>query len=145
MTQAATIPLPPAEAAANKRLLAHVFAETEAGNGGPFWEMLADDIRWTIIGRNAWSTTHDGKEALRRDLFGPLRRKFDGINRVKAIRLIAEDDCVAVEGRGNAVLKDGTPYRNEYCWVFRFRAGKVVEAIEYMDTELVTAVLGNPD
>jgi hypothetical protein len=56
--------------------------------------------------------------------------------------LIAEDDCVAVQLSGQAVTKDGQPYNNTYCHVFRIRDGKVREVTEYFDTELAATVLG---
>ena len=49
-----------------------------------------------------------------------------------------------VEARGDNVTKSGAPYNNSYCFVFRLAGGKLAEVTEYMDTELVTAALGNP-
>ena len=34
----------------NKQLMQQVFAELERGNGRPFVDSFADDVRWTIIG-----------------------------------------------------------------------------------------------
>jgi ketosteroid isomerase-like protein len=61
-----------------------------------------------------------------------------------AHRFIAEGDHVVVEARGSNVTKAGVPYNNTYCFVFRLAGGKLAELTEYMDTELVTAVLGDP-
>ena len=49
-----------------------------------------------------------------------------------------------VEARGNNVTKAGAPYQNTYCNVFRVSGGRLKELTEYMDAELVTAVLGDP-
>jgi ketosteroid isomerase-like protein len=48
-----------------------------------------------------------------------------------------------VEARGNNTTKTGKPYNNAYCFVIRLHDGKLKEITEYMDTELVTAVLGD--
>ena len=45
-------------------------------------------------------------------------------------------------GRGHARTPSGDDYNNEYCWWYRIVDGKVAEIIEYLDTELVTTVLG---
>jgi uncharacterized protein len=47
-----------------------------------------------------------------------------------------------VESRGAAETKDGQPYNNSYCHVFRFRGAKIAEVTEYFDTALTNAVLG---
>jgi ketosteroid isomerase-like protein len=72
-----------------------------------------------------------------------LRRKMDRITTV-AHRFIADGDHVAVEARGANTTRAGARYDNSYCFVFRLADGKLAEVTEYMDTELVTAVLGDP-
>lgn len=131
-------------AAQNKQLLQNVFAETAKGNGRPFVQALADEVSWTIIGSTAWSKTYRGKQAVIRELLGPLNAQLANGNRISAQRFIAEDDCVVVEARGHNVTKAGEPYQNSYCWVFRLVDGRVVELTEYADTALIDAVLQPP-
>ena len=131
-------------AAANKQLMQHIFAETAKGNGKPFFEALADDVVWILTGTTAWSKTYRGKQAVLDELLGPLRAKLAGTNRIAAHRFIAEGDHVVVEARGNVTTKAGTPYNNTYCWVCRLADGKIAELVEYMDTALVAAALGDP-
>jgi ketosteroid isomerase-like protein len=128
----------------NKQLLQNIFAELAQSNGKPFVEAMADGFRWTILGTTKWSKTYDGKEAVLNELLAALRAKFAGRATTIAHRFIAEDDLVVVEARGNNVTKAGLPYNNAYCFVFRLVGGKLVELTEYLDTELVTAVLGDP-
>ncbi|MBU6442837.1 MAG: nuclear transport factor 2 family protein [Alphaproteobacteria bacterium] len=125
----------------NKRMLQNVFSETAKGNGRPFVDMLADGIRWTIIGTTAWSRTYEGKEAVLKDLLAPLNANFAGPNVVTAERFIAEGDVVVVEGRNHSTTKAGPPYPNRYCWVFVLREGKAHEITEYTDTDLINRVL----
>ena len=49
-----------------------------------------------------------------------------------------------MEARGANTTKAGVPYSNTYCFVFRVAGGKLAEVTEYMDSQLVTAVLGDP-
>ena len=55
---------------------------------------------------------------------------------------IAEGDYVALQGRGEARTKSGVDYNNTYCWVYRFRDGKIISIVEYLDTELVRKAFG---
>ena len=43
----------------------------------------------------------------------------------------ASDDRVVVECEGDAITSQGTPYRNQYCFVFSFAGGKIRQVNEY--------------
>jgi uncharacterized protein len=47
--------------------------------------------------------------------------------------------------RGDVETRSGKRYNNEYCFVFRFRNGKIAEVVEYCDTDLEERVLGSYD
>ena len=128
-------------AAENKKLMEEVYAALAKGSGEPFVDALADDVRWTIIGTTDWSGTWEGKRAVRERLLDPLFAQFGTQYRNRAIRVIAEGDCVVIECRGDVTTKDGRPYNNSYCNVFRLEAGKVRELTEYCDTELIAEAL----
>jgi uncharacterized protein len=131
-------------AAENKQLMQRVFAELEKGNGRPFMDALADDARWNVIGSSPWSGTYDGKQAIVDQLMRPLFGQFAGEYTASASRVIAEDDVVVVEARGQATTKSGRPYNQTYCYVFQLRDGHVHELTEYIDTDLVNQVLDGP-
>ena len=132
-------------ATVNKRLMEGIFDQLAQGDGKPFVEALAEDVRWTIIGGTAWSGTWQGLEAVRRRLLDPLFGQFETTYRAKAVRVIAEGDFVVIESRGDVTTKSGKPYRNTYCNVYRLEDGKVVEITEYCDTQLLTEVLTPPE
>jgi ketosteroid isomerase-like protein len=132
-------------AAENKQLLESVFAEMAAGNGQPFMEALADDVRWTVIGSSPWSRTYAGKRQVVDELMRPLFSQFADEYTARAIQVIAEDDVVVVEARGQVNTKAGRPYNQTYCYVFRLADGQVRELTEYLDTELVNQALDPPE
>jgi ketosteroid isomerase-like protein len=54
----------------------------------------------------------------------------DGLNfTIKTVT--AEDDRVAIEAEGNAVTSLGTPYRNQYVFLFTLADGKIRQVNEY--------------
>jgi len=130
-------------AADNRKLMQEIFAGLADRNGTLFNESMADDFRWINIGSNKWSGTFEGKEAVLRDLLGPLRARLMERTRTLAHRFFADGDYVIVEARGDNVTREGKPYNNEYCFVFRLADGKITEVKEYADTALVEAVLGD--
>ena len=128
----------------NKERVQQIFAALSQGDSRPFVDALGDDIRWTITGSSEWSRTYDGKDAVQRELLGPLFGQFADRYTAEASRFIAEDDYVVVEFRGRVMTKRGQPYNNTYCYIFRLADGKVAEITEYLDTQLVATVLDAP-
>ena len=129
----------------NKQLMHQIFEDLSKGNSEPFVASMADDFRWTVTGTTKWSRTYEGKKSVLVELFGPLRARINGRIRTIAHRLIAEGDYVVVEARGSNTTKNGDPYNNNYCFVFRLADNQLKEVIEYLDTELVTVALGRAE
>ena len=128
--------------AENKRLLQDIFAELAKGNSQALVEALADDVAWHVTGTTKFSRTYRGKTSLLNDLLGPLFSQFEDQYTNTADRFIADENYVAVECRGQATTKSGRPYNNKYCFIFRLEDGKIKEATEYMDTQLVVTTFG---
>lgn len=131
-------------ATANKQIIQDIHAELAKGNGRPFIDSLADDFRWIMKGRTAWSGTYEGRQAVQDELLTPLYAQFESRYRNTAERFIAEDDLVVVQCQGDVLTKSGERYDNQYCFIYRLAGGKVVELTEYLDTALVDAVLEAP-
>ena len=65
-----------------------------------------------------------------------------GPSKVEGLKvIIAEGEWAAVECRGNVQTRRGERYDNQYCWVCRVQDGRLKEVVEYLDTQLVDAVL----
>ncbi len=129
-------------AAQNKQLLQRVFTELADGDSRPYAAILADDIRWTVIGSVKHSGTYEGKQSVLENLMVPVFSRIrDGIQ-VTPRRFIAEDDYVVVEFTGQSATTDGKAYNNTYCWVHQLTDGMVKEVTQYLDTDLVTAAFG---
>ena len=128
----------------NKQLVQTIFANLAQGNPKLLFDSMAEDFRWTVSGNTKWSRTYNGKQVVLKELLGPLHDMIVDKVRTNAQRFIAEGDHVVVEARGSNQTKTGAAYNNTYCFVIRLDEGKLREITEYMDTELVTAVLGDP-
>jgi|SRR5215469_3674356 len=128
-------------AADNKKLMQEIFSQLSQGNSRPLVENMAEDFSWTVAGTTKWSRTYQGKQAVLNELFSVLRSRMADRIRTIPLRLIAEDDLVVVEARGNNTTVTGKPYNNTYCFVFRLAEGKLKEVTEYTDTLLITNVL----
>lgn len=71
-----------------------------------------------------------------------LLNHLEGPIKITVTNAIAEGDQVFVEAQGESGTKDGLDYNNLYGIVLRLKDGKITEARECMDTELVRTIFG---
>ncbi len=129
-------------AAENKQLIQTMFAELSRGNAEAFLGHMADDVQFTIIGSTKFSGTFNGKKELIDKVLTPLTSQLEGGLTITPENFIAEGDHVVMQAKGKSTAKNGKSYNNTYAQVFRLANGKVQAVTEYLDTELVTEVIG---
>ena len=127
----------------SKEVINRFYAAGNVGDVDTLLSLLDDDIRWTNIGTTQFSMTCNGKQDLIENLLGPVFGRLENGIVAHVHNVIAEGEWVAVQLTGEATTNDGRPYNNTYCHVFRIRHGRIVEATEYFDSELVTSVLAD--
>ena len=128
-------------AADNKKLMETIFAAVAAGDRSSYVDALADDVIMTVTGQYSWSQTFHGKESVLRDLHGYVSSLLKH-RRTVPFRIIADDEWVAVEARGDMVTLAGERYDNHYCLIYRIVNDKISEIREYNDSALCERVLG---
>ncbi|MGH7960812.1 MAG: nuclear transport factor 2 family protein, partial [Candidatus Binatia bacterium] len=114
------------------------FAAWVSGDGTAFFKVLAEDVRWTVIGASPVSRTYTSRQQFLDGAVKPLSEKLAGPIQPTVLNVIAEGDNVVVQWQGQAPTKAGPTYRNSYCWVMRLENGRVKEGTAYIDTEAVT-------
>jgi len=117
----------------------------EAANGGELprsLELLADDVTWTNIGSTMFSGTFTGRQTVVDKLLVRVLGCLETGIQTTIENVIGEGEYVVVQSRGRAVTRSGKAYNNTYCHVFRIRDRRIISVTEYMDTELVSRVLG---
>jgi ketosteroid isomerase-like protein len=103
---------------------------------------MDDDVTWQWMGTKQWSRSLAGKQAVIDSLFGGSADSLPDGSSVDVHEVHSDGDVVIVEHSGHNLLPDGRTYDNNYCWVFRYRDGRIQEVREYMDTQLVSDTFG---
>lgn len=124
----------------NKRLVREAFRPWEGGDSAPFFELIAEDVHWTVIGSTPVSGVYESKKALVEAAFGPLLERLDGNLSTRFVDLAAEGDKVFLRFESSGVTKTGLPYHQVYCFAMVMRAGEIVEIVAYLDTDLLAEV-----
>ncbi len=126
----------------NRRIITEMFTRWSAGDASGFYEIMADDISMTTIGRTKYSGTFVGKDEIAAS-FGPFLKLFAEPVVLTADAIVADGDLVAVQARGRSRTQQGEEYNNVYAIFFRMSNGKIVQYTEYFDTALTNTVFGN--
>ena len=127
----------------NKQIVEQIYGAMAQGDGLVFASALHEDCVWRLPGQSSWSRRFEGLDAINRELFRPLFSRFATPYTARLVSMIAEGDTVVAEVKGDVTTHEGERYANDYCFIFRFRDGKIIEVVEYGDTALEERVLGS--
>ncbi len=111
-----------------------------AGPGGVF-ELLADDVVWSVAGDSPVSGTYRSRKAFLDDAVAPITARLAGPIVPTIERIVADGDHVVVLWQGSAQARDGSTYRNHYAWHLQLHEGRIVRATAFLDTWALTRLL----
>ncbi len=116
----------------NKTTVMALFAAINAQDVGKAGALMADDLKWWIIGRAKVSGEKDKRTVSL--LFKMIFRGFNSFA-FTIHETTAEADRVAVTAESRGEHKSGKKYNNHYHFLFFLKDGKIVRVKEYFDTE----------
>ncbi|MEQ8654161.1 MAG: nuclear transport factor 2 family protein [Kiloniellales bacterium] len=122
----------------NKALVRAVFGPWEAGDAGPFLDLIAEDVTWTVRGSTPVSGVYHAKQDLVEGAFKPLLSRLEGPLKTRLVDVAADGEKVYLRFHGSGLAKSGLHYEQDYCFAMIMREGRIVEIVSYVDTELLT-------
>lgn len=117
----------------NARLVAQAFDNWKQGTGTVF-DLLADDMQWTVAGVSPVSGTYRTRESFIADAVRPITSKLDTPIVPTVKHIVAQDDQVVVLWDGVATGKDGQTYENSYAWHMTLDGGRITQVVAFLDT-----------
>ncbi|GGE96921.1 nuclear transport factor 2 family protein [Sphingomonas prati] len=121
-----------APAQANRAIVAGAFAAWAEG-AGSFFDIVAEDVSWTVMGSGASAGLYQGKATFMERIAGPFATQLVGELAPTLLGIWLEGDDVVVRWSSSATTVDGTAYRNAYVFILTLRDGLVVAAEEFLD------------
>ena len=128
--------------ARNEAIVREAFAEWTAGAGNVFG-LLSRDVRWTIHGSGPVADTYDGVEDFMQRGSVPLVSRLASPLIPDVHNIWAVGDSVIIRFDASATTTSGTPYRNQFVWIWRLEDGSVVEAEAFLDLVAYQNVVDN--
>lgn len=118
-----------------------IFKSLEQGAGDDFFEHVAEDVDWTVMGTHPLAGRYRSKASFREATFARLAKILPNGAQLHLEHLIVAGDQAVVELRSDATARNGLKFDNRYCWVMRFKDQVVVEVRAYLDSALVARAL----
>ena len=117
----------------NKAIVQASFDAWRAGTGSPF-DLLADEVTWTIVGHSVASKTYGSREAFMSEVIQPFNARMSVGLKPTIRNIYADGDTVIIFFDASGTARDGKPYANTYAWFLDMRDGKVIKASAFFDS-----------
>ena len=122
-----------------------IFKGLEKGDGAAFFEHVADDVDWTVMGTHPLAGHYAGKQAFIAGTFAKLGRVLPQGAQLQVEHNVAQGDQAAVELHSLATAKNGMRFDNRYCWVVYFQDRMITRVRAYLDSAMVAELFAeNP-
>ncbi|HEV3078373.1 MAG TPA: nuclear transport factor 2 family protein, partial [Gemmataceae bacterium] len=102
-----------------------IFQGLEKGDGAAFFEHVADDVDWTVMGTHPLAGHYRSKKSFIAGTFAKLGQVLPQGARLQVEHLLVKDDEAVVELHSLATAKNGMRFDNRYCWVVDFQGGVI--------------------
>jgi ketosteroid isomerase-like protein len=118
-----------------------LFANLEDGKSGGFFEHVADDVNWTVMGTHTLAGTYHTNA----DFLAHIIARLDKILKegvvLRVTNILVNGDSAAAELESLSTALNGNPFDNTYCWIVHFSDGTIVEVRAYLDSALVQRLI----
>ena len=118
-----------------------LFANLEHGKSDAFFEHVADDVNWTVMGTHPLAGNYRTKSSFLAHTFARLNKILKEGVVLRVTHLLVDGDSAAVEMESLSTALNGKPFDNTYCWIARFSNGTIVEVRAYLDSALVKQLI----
>jgi hypothetical protein len=121
----------------NEQMVRSIFVGLEQGDGNAFFEHVADDVDWTVMGTHPLAGHYSSKNAFKQGTFSKLGKVLPKGAQLRVTNVIVAGDTAVVELVSDAIARNGMRFDNQYCWITRFDGETVVEVRAYLDSAMV--------
>jgi len=115
-----------------------IFSGLEHGDGAAFFEHVADDVDWIVMGTHPLAGHYKSKDDFIAGTFAKLGKVLPGGAQLHVEHLLVADDQAVVELHSEATAKNGMRFDNRYCWIVYFRDNIIVRVRAYLDSTMVS-------
>ena len=116
--------------------IGQIFKALESGDGAAFFDHVADDVDWTVMGTHPLAGHYRSKAAYA-GTFVKLGKVLPHGAQLHVEHVVVKDDEAVVELRSLATAINGMRFDNRYCMVLAFDGETIVCGRSYLDSAMV--------
>lgn len=125
---------------ASSRVVQAAIDALNRGDAEQFIGSFSQDLDFRMPGTTPVSGRTKGIQQFT-DLVTKVATYLDVMITIRVTNFIACGEWVVTESVGHGITKNGQDYDNTYCHLWRVQDGKIIEFVEYNDTDLIMRVL----
>ena len=114
-----------------------IFKGLENGDGAAFFEQVADDVDWIVMGTHPLAGHYHSKKDFIAGTFAKLALVLPQGAQLHVEHLLVMDDQAVVELHSLATARNGMRFDNRYCWIVYFQDARIVRVRAYLDSAMV--------
>jgi uncharacterized protein len=119
-----------------------LFDNLSTGNANSFFDNVADDVHWTVMGTHPLASVYKSKKDFLKKTFERLDKVLKGGVILKVDHTFVSGNIAVVEMTQTSTTLNGKPFPNTYCWVVGFGDdSRITEVRAYVDSFLVKQVI----
>ena len=125
-----------------KATIEQLFLHLGDGSHEAFFERVAEDVDWTVMGTHPLAGTYHSKAEFQQGTTERLAALMRNDRLPLRLEHLWLDGQTAIaEMSAQTKTKTGKTFRNRYCWVCRFERNLIVEVRAYLDSVAVKEVI----
>ena len=114
-----------------------LFKGLENGDGAAFFEHVANDVDWIVMGTHPLAGQYLSKQAFIEGTFAKLGKVLPEGAQLHVEHLLVQGDQAVVELHSLATARNGMRFDNRYCWIVYFQKDTIVRVRAYLDSAIV--------
>jgi ketosteroid isomerase-like protein len=119
-----------------------LFDNLSTGNANSFFDNVADDVHWTVMGTHPLAGVYKSKKDFLKKTFERLDKVLKGGVILKVDHTFVSGNIAVVEMTQTSTALNRKPFPNTYCWVVGFGDdSRITEVRAYVDSFLVKQVI----
>ncbi|MCE5213332.1 MAG: ketosteroid isomerase [Methanobacterium sp.] len=125
----------------SEQTVKNLFNYLEIGENERFFEHVADDVQWKVMGTHPLAGTYHNKQDFISSTFQRLNKILEEGVVLKVTNILVKDNNAVVEMKSLSTALNRVPFNNTYCWILKFENNLIVEVRAYVDSALVQKVI----
>ncbi|MGB9202132.1 nuclear transport factor 2 family protein [Methanobacterium sp.] len=124
-----------------KEYVQNLFHFLETDDNSLFFDKVADDVNWTVMGTHPLAGTYHSKTDFIVNTFLRLNKILKKGVILKVKNIVIQNETAVVELESLSTALNGKPFNNKYCWVCSFENNIIIAVHAYVDSALVQRVI----